>query len=146
MNHLAAAEAPSQSVTAYGPAPFHAEGRGDVILRSSDGVHYKALKAILALASPVFDDMFEIPQGSNTQHSDEVPTIDVSESSPVLSTMLKLFYPAPVVEIKSYPVAFGLIQAFDKYLVPAKGLYTFLKDLLTENAVQSSPLESYALA
>ncbi|KAG9047668.1 hypothetical protein FS837_001744 [Tulasnella sp. UAMH 9824] len=139
-------EALSQSSTTYGPAPFHADGRGDVILRSSDGVHYKALKAILALASPVFDDMFEIPQGPDAQRSGEIPVIDVSESSSVLLSMLKLFYPAPVVEITSYSVAFGLIQAFDKYLVPAKGLYPFLKDFLTETAVQKSPLESYALA
>ncbi|KAG8911174.1 hypothetical protein FRC01_005868, partial [Tulasnella sp. 417] len=140
------AEPSSQSSTTYGPAPFHADGKGDVILRSSDGVNYKVLKAILALASAVFDDMFEIPQGSDAHRSEEIPIIDVSESSAVLHPMLKLFYPAPVVEITSYPVAFGLIQAFDKYLVPAKGLYPFLKDFLTEKAVQSSPLESYALA
>lgn len=139
-------EASSQSSVTYGPAPFHADGKGDVILRSSDGVHYKPLRTILALASPVFADMFDIPQGPSTQDSGEVPTIDVSESSAVLHAMLKLFYPTPVMEIASYPVAFGLIQAFDKYIVPIKGLYPFLKDFLTEKTIQSSPLESYALA
>ncbi|KAG8949923.1 hypothetical protein FRC04_008226 [Tulasnella sp. 424] len=138
-------EAPPQPVT-YGPAPFHADGKGDVILISSDGVYYKPLRTVLALASPVFADMFEIPQGPSTQDSGQVPTIDVSESSAVLHAMLKLFYPTPILEITSYPVAFGLIQAFDKYLVPIKGLYAFLKDFLTEKTIQSSPLESYALA
>ncbi|KAG9001405.1 hypothetical protein FRB90_011633, partial [Tulasnella sp. 427] len=116
-------ETSSQSTVQYGPAPFHAEGKGDVILRSSNGVNYKVLRAILALASPVFDDMFEIPQGSNAPDSTEVPIIDVSESSQVLHSMLKLFYPTPIVTITGYPDAFGLIQAFDKYLIDVKGLY-----------------------
>ncbi|KAJ6514992.1 hypothetical protein C8R47DRAFT_1001122 [Mycena vitilis] len=44
-----------------GPAPFD-DPSGDIIIRSSENIHFRMHKILLSLASPFFKEMFEIPQ------------------------------------------------------------------------------------
>src|SRR6267154_1584417 len=75
-------------------APFdHAQA--DLILRSSDEVHFRAFKNILSLASPIFADMFSIPSPSSPSEKphDEVQVVPLSEHSIALDIALRHIYP-----------------------------------------------------
>ena len=54
----------------------------DAILRSSDGKEFRVHRLILGLTSPIFKDMFGLPQP--TDFPSQIPSIDVSESSDIL--------------------------------------------------------------
>lgn len=74
---------------------------GGVILRSSDAVEFKVYENILALASPVFKDMFSLPQAPQTSsdassesgQADGLPVVDLSEKSATLDMLLRIIYP-----------------------------------------------------
>ncbi|KAJ7076994.1 hypothetical protein B0H15DRAFT_862767 [Mycena belliarum] len=70
-------------------APFD-DPNADVILRSSDGVDFRAHRLVLSLASPIFKQMFQLPQ---PQSEPEVPIIPLAESVLVLDRFLRFFYP-----------------------------------------------------
>ena len=73
-------------------SPFHEES-ADVILRSSNGVNFFAHKIILSLASPIFSDMFSIPQPSTGGQEATRPIVDVTEDDLVLDSLLRYIYP-----------------------------------------------------
>ncbi|KAI5988235.1 hypothetical protein F5J12DRAFT_786925 [Pisolithus orientalis] len=67
--------------------PFD-DPNAEVILRSSDNVHFRVFKGSLALASPVFKDMFTL--GAS-----------VHETGTVLDMLLRLIYPLTTPELDS---------------------------------------------
>ena len=58
-------------------APFD-DARADLILESSDEVHFRIFQSFLSLASPVFTDMFNIPSPPS-QKLDEIQVVRISE-------------------------------------------------------------------
>ena len=64
----------------------------DVILRASGGKEFHARKIILSLSSPVFRDMFSVPQPTPTGSSD-LPIVDVDDPPEALGTFLQTIYP-----------------------------------------------------
>ncbi|KAJ7458247.1 hypothetical protein FB451DRAFT_1097839 [Mycena latifolia] len=62
----------------------------DVILRSSDGADFPVHRAILALVSPFFRDMFALPQ---PEAEPTLPVVQVAEGSAALDQALRFFYP-----------------------------------------------------
>ncbi|KAJ7768131.1 hypothetical protein DFH07DRAFT_736513 [Mycena maculata] len=76
---------------------FH-EPRGDVILRSSDGIDFYVYRIVLSLASPIFEHMFSSPQPQS--ESDTLPVVQMAESALILDRSLRFFYPGaePVVD------------------------------------------------
>ncbi|KAJ7457486.1 hypothetical protein FB451DRAFT_1564285 [Mycena latifolia] len=71
-------------------SPFANALGADAILRSSDGADFYVHRAILAFVSPVFRDMFTLPQPATEP---EIPVISVQENSSVLDRALRFFYP-----------------------------------------------------
>ncbi|KAJ7900926.1 hypothetical protein B0H14DRAFT_1362338 [Mycena olivaceomarginata] len=71
-------------------SPFANAPGADAILRSSDGADFYVHRAILAFVSPVFRDMFTLPQPATEP---EIPVISVQENSSVLDRALRFFYP-----------------------------------------------------
>ncbi|KAJ6549092.1 hypothetical protein DFH09DRAFT_989097 [Mycena vulgaris] len=69
--------------------PFDAPDT-DLILRSSDGVDFHLARAVLSLVSPVFRDMFSLPQ---PESAPAVPIITVTEDAGKLDRALRFFYP-----------------------------------------------------
>ncbi|KAH7922633.1 hypothetical protein BV22DRAFT_1131288 [Leucogyrophana mollusca] len=66
----------------------------DIILRSSDGVDFRTFKIILSLSSPVFRDMFSVPQPPHAQDSTSAPpAVLVSEDSKTLRALLLHCHP-----------------------------------------------------
>ncbi|KAG2345769.1 hypothetical protein BDR05DRAFT_960038 [Suillus weaverae] len=80
-------------------APFN-NAKADIILRSSDDVYFRVFRCILALASPFFEAMFDLPQPRRSHSNDEMldglDVIQVSESSRTLDMLLRFCYPAAV--------------------------------------------------
>ncbi|KAH7922629.1 hypothetical protein BV22DRAFT_1037294 [Leucogyrophana mollusca] len=69
----------------------------DIILRSSDDVDFRVLKSFLSLASPVFRDMFTIPQPHPPRESDikdGLPVVQLTETRTVLEKILLICYPS----------------------------------------------------
>ncbi|KAJ6632316.1 hypothetical protein B0H10DRAFT_11862 [Mycena sp. CBHHK59/15] len=79
------------------PQPPFDDLGADVILRSSDGVDFHVYRVVLSLASPVFRDMFKLPQPKDDPR---VPIVSMWESALVLDRMLRFCYPGaePVVD------------------------------------------------
>ncbi|KAG2075604.1 hypothetical protein BDR04DRAFT_1091112 [Suillus decipiens] len=80
-------------------APFN-NTKADIILHSSDDVYFRVFRCILALTSPFFDAMFDLPQPrrdhSNDEMFDGLDVIQVSENSRTLDILLRFCYPVAV--------------------------------------------------
>ena len=78
-------------------APFN-DPDADVVLCTADNVHFWVYKVLLSLASPVFKDMFRLPQPSQSQpgSTDESgrPIISVAENRDTIEMMLRFCYPS----------------------------------------------------
>ncbi|PCH36287.1 hypothetical protein WOLCODRAFT_140317 [Wolfiporia cocos MD-104 SS10] len=103
-------------------APFN-KSTADVVLRSSDSVDFRVHKTILAEASPVFESMFGLPQPSSGEAKsscldelkDDLPVIEVEESSLTLDTVLRFCYPLPQPTIGDVDLLQSLLRAVLKY-------------------------------
>ncbi|KAK7025160.1 hypothetical protein R3P38DRAFT_2779083 [Favolaschia claudopus] len=96
------------------PAPFD-DPNADIIVRSSENVDFRTSKVLLALASPFFKEMFEVPQPAAATDGEEppdtrngIPVISMYDdrnrvcSKDVLEYILNSFYPAHV-QLKKQP-------------------------------------------
>ncbi|KAI0289283.1 hypothetical protein BC826DRAFT_867264, partial [Russula brevipes] len=87
----------------------------DVTLQSSDLVKFNVHKAVLATSSPFFCDMFSLPQPSNDEPADELPTVPVPEDAAVLNSLISMLYPVPPEIPKSNDAILALLSAAQKY-------------------------------
>jgi hypothetical protein len=74
----------------------------NLVVQSSDFVNYRVHKPILAMASPVFKDLFSLPQPSDNEYVDGLPMVQLSEDSDLLNTLVSMLYPLHPVIPKSY--------------------------------------------
>jgi len=95
-------------------SPYDRED-GDVILRSSDGVSYKAHRVILSIASPVFADMFSLPQPPARHQDAPVPVVDLVENSRTLRALLDACYPIADPDLTDLDVVHRALDAAMKY-------------------------------
>ena len=133
---------PSQPQVASAKTPFD-DARADLILRSSDGVHFRVFKIILSLASPIFADMFSIPPPASKQSDDEIQVVDLSEHSKVLDVALRHLYPIRSPDMITLRDTSILAEFARKYQVDA--LEKFITRYLAEN-VEQDPVGVYAIA
>ncbi|KAI0760856.1 hypothetical protein BC629DRAFT_1547353 [Irpex lacteus] len=82
----------------WADAPFDHK-TGDIILRSSDNIHFRLHKGVLVNASPIFDDLFANAQPSSSaglktgdEEVDGFPVIVMEEKSQVLDCLLRLYH------------------------------------------------------
>lgn len=80
-------------------APFN-NTKADIILCSSDNVYFRVFRCMLALTSPFFEAMFDLPQPKRNHPDDEtfdgLDVIRVLETSRTLDMLLRFCYPAAV--------------------------------------------------
>ncbi|KAG8993634.1 hypothetical protein FRB90_000648, partial [Tulasnella sp. 427] len=111
-----------------------------------DSTQFVVHRIILSLASPIWKDMFSIPQPPDSGQN-PLPIIPVEEDPQTLETLLTVIYPLPSPRISSYDEAIKLVQACDKYFIDTSRLDTVLhKVLRTKAALEADPLGVYALA
>jgi BTB/POZ domain len=136
------------SPTAFGP-PFD-DPDADIILRSSDQVDFHVYRVILSKASPVFKDMFSLPQPGGTDTTLNSHTvIDLPESSRTLATLLTAIYPiSPMSETDeehSLSDHLAAIQAAKKYDMAVASEF-FLRNFKDSTCVQDSPVKTFCVA
>ncbi|KAJ7479440.1 hypothetical protein B0H11DRAFT_1725569 [Mycena galericulata] len=121
--------------------PFDNTSGADAILRSSDGADFHIHRAILGLVSPVFRDMFTLPQPTS---SPDLPVIPVQEDAILLDRALRFFYPgAP-----SVPATLDELREIIQVLVAKYDMETLVpaaKSQLERHLV-ASPVAVYAIA
>ncbi|KAG8994324.1 hypothetical protein FRB90_000453 [Tulasnella sp. 427] len=126
--------------------PFHSGSPGDCIIQTADGTQFVVYRVILSLASSVWNDMFSLPQSSDT-FSGEHPVITVDEDPETMETLLTMLYPMEPPQVTSYDLAIKLVQACDKYFINTTRLTAFLHNILrSTDALKNNPLGVYALA
>lgn len=86
----------------------------DVIIRAAGTRDFRAHKLILSLVSPIFKDMFTLPQPP-TDNSDTIPRIDVEESAETWENLLRTIYPMPNPIIHDLDDLESLLFAAKKY-------------------------------
>ncbi|KAJ3523258.1 hypothetical protein NM688_g8758 [Phlebia brevispora] len=118
----------------------------DVIIRSSDGVEFRVFKIDLIRGSPMFKDMFSLTQPPPTDnpedYKDGLPVISLSETSEVLSILLRCCMPGTP-KIEPLGGIAALVEAGRKYDVEA--LWEICEKTLMQMAEQK-PAQTYALA
>jgi hypothetical protein len=81
---------------AFAHAPFDHLDSADIIIRSSDGVHFRTVKLLLSLSSPIFKGMFSLPRSAEgiDETKDSLPIVDLTENSGTIKSLLSFCYPA----------------------------------------------------
>ncbi|KAF7974706.1 hypothetical protein HWV62_11493 [Athelia sp. TMB] len=93
----------TDSPVTYASSPFN-DADADVILRSSDNVYFKVFKLLLSMGSPLFKDMFSLPQPPTSSEDGAgetkggVPVIQVTETAKILRMLLSMCYPMGAVD------------------------------------------------
>lgn len=123
-------------------APFD-NPQADLILRSSDEVHFRVIKGILSIASPVFADMFSIPLPPSEKKNDEIQVVSLSEDSTALDVALRHIYPVRSPDGDKLLYASILAEFARKYQVEA--LDVFIKIYL-KDSIERDPVGVYSIA
>ena len=104
--------------TRKAPPPFD-KGDADFIIRSCDNVDFYVFRAVLTLASTVFEEMFRIPQppaeGSDGGAHNLKPVVSISEDSQVVDTFLRVIYPLTTPQTMTLPHVHKVLEAGMKY-------------------------------
>lgn len=127
----------------------------DVILRSSDAKMYYSWKIFLSLSSPVFNEMFNLPQPSNNNNIDEshwhdgLPVVDLAEDSHILGRILSLCLPPSCTgeefKVNNVHDLRNVLEATMKYDME-KIHCVALKELANPSFLHEDPLRIYILA
>jgi hypothetical protein len=123
------------------PYDFNAPD-ADAILCSSDRKELRVHKVIISLASPVFRDMFSLPQP--VESPSKIPSIDIPESSDILQPLIQHLYPYSPPEIPDVEMWAKLHTTADKYNIEV--VMDWLEGMLIPRFLKTSPLRVYALA
>ncbi|KAG8974446.1 hypothetical protein FRC05_007245 [Tulasnella sp. 425] len=134
--------------------PFDAESVGDCIIRTPDGTEFKVFKAILAMASPIFRDMFDMPavaskeaENGHSENETSLPVIPVQEDVETLQALLQILYPITPPLIHSMMLARNLVTACDKYFIDFAKVKLYVRGILShEESLTKEPVACYALA
>ena len=116
----------------------------DIILRSADGQEFHVHKTMLSIASPVFQDMFTLPQPPSPELS-SIPVIDMCEAGNILDVFLRCLYPTSKMTVEDFGLLEALIAAAEKY---ETGLVLDMVKswLVTPENLGRDPLRAYVIA
>ena len=119
---------------------------GDIILRTQGTpTHdFRVHKLVLSLASPVFRDMFGIPQPARDNvPRDDLEVVDVADPPQALDLVLRFVYPSPPPNVDSLDLLVDGLVVTDKYSIG--GAQAELR-LRMAKFVKEDPLRVYAIA
>ncbi|KAF8560135.1 hypothetical protein OG21DRAFT_1395153, partial [Imleria badia] len=121
----------------------------DVILRSSDKELLYSWKILLSISSPVFRDMFTLPQ-PDADDVDELLVIDLEEDSCTLGHILSLCHPPSCTGKVTFKVdnvreLGAVLEATAKYDM-GNTRRVALEELSNPSLLRQDPLGVYALA
>jgi hypothetical protein len=90
-------------------------GAADIVLQSSDFVNFCVHKSRLASSSPLFRDMFSLPQPSNDDTVDGLPLVHLSEDAETVRALITALYGTRPKIPSSYERVLKLLGAAQKY-------------------------------
>lgn len=129
---------PREFIASY---PFDSsDATSDIVLLSSDKIHFYCHKVILSLSSPYFKEKFTIPSG----YVDAAPILFMSEDSKILDKILRFCYPAVDPKFESlsefYQVVTTMVNKFSMRNVARRARGELCK------YAKSEPLRVFAIA
>ncbi|TFY76284.1 hypothetical protein EWM64_g7728 [Hericium alpestre] len=131
------------SVTAGSP---YLDDDADIILRTSNGVDFHVHKLVLSKCSPVFADMFLLPQPQPPRREsmkEKLPVVQMAEDEHALRLLLGFCYPAfaaAVLVLSDLRIALGLAKKYQMAQVWER----LKSDLLSH--VSAEPERVFAIA
>jgi hypothetical protein len=132
----------SISVTSIMTTEWQNPSDADVILRTSGGKEFHAHKLVLSLASPVFRDMFSVPQPPAESSQTLIDTVGVDDPPEALDLFLQIIYPITNPPISDVETLASILRIADKY--DAKVAPDIHKNYLPSMR-GNSPLQTYAI-
>ena len=120
----------------------------NLIIRSSDFVHFRVHKSLLAMISPFFRDLLSLPQPPDSESVNGLPVVQFSEDVEILSSLVSMLYPVRPVVPDSYDKVLYLLAACQKYeMVPVQ---SFIRTEVTRGVfpapVGTEVFRAYAIA
>ncbi|KAF8892204.1 hypothetical protein BD779DRAFT_1437260 [Infundibulicybe gibba] len=123
-------------------------GSADVILRSSDHVEFHTHRVLLSLASPVFRDMFTLPQDSITPASGTTQphtAIPMAEHSHIIRHFLTWCDPRAELTCDEWADIVGVLELADKFdIVPLRN--AIKRTIVSSHWAHTNPLSVYGTA
>ena len=116
----------------------------DVVIRAAGTRDFRVHKLVLSLASPIFKDMFTVPQ-LPTNTPDTLPHVDVDESAETWEKILRTTYPMSNPAIDDLGDLESLLLAAKKYEMQFV-IDSYVKGLEDRGFIQQDPLRLYAIA
>ena len=135
----------------FAHAPFDHLDAADIIIRSSDGVHFRMIKVLLSLVSTIFKDMFDLPRSENNSVDETrngLPIVDLTESSGTIKNLLSFCYPAiyaAKVRLETLSEVGALLEVAMKYEMGGI-CKDVIESLIKPPFLQEEPLRVYAIA
>ena len=80
------------TLEATSPPKYSDMPSADAILQSSDLVNFRVHKSALIASSPLFGDMFSLPQPPDGAAPDGLPVVHLSEDAEVLNSLISMLY------------------------------------------------------
>ena len=114
----------------------------DVILRASGGKEFHAHKLVLSLASPVFRNMFSVPQPPAEPSQTLTDIVELDDPPEALGIFLQIIHPIPNPCISDVETFVSLLRLTDKY--DAKVAPDIHKNYLPSMR-SNYPLQTYAI-
>ena len=123
----------------------------DIVLRASRcdvPREFRVHKAILSIASPVFKDMFNIPQpvSSTTPAGTTTPVIDVDDTPEDLENFLLMIYPFGSPTTPTLDAISRALVILDKYQVQGASLRPLRALLVSPEFLKNDPVQVYSIA
>ncbi|KAI0335158.1 hypothetical protein GY45DRAFT_1317681 [Cubamyces sp. BRFM 1775] len=118
-------------------SPFDDED-ADLVLRSSDNIDFWVYKVTLAKASPVFKDMFALPEAHAGRQ-----VVTLAEDADTIERLLRILCPVEWPKFTSISEVRPVLAAAHKYMVSV--VASNLTDVL-HRFIKSNPLDVYAIA
>jgi BTB/POZ domain len=130
----------------FGP-PFDRKD-SDLIIRTCDQVDFHVHKAVLAIASVVFEDMFTAPGPSPHEQGQSTPVITLTEDSKTLHRLLTVLYPVDLSIPESMEDALFLLATCQKYQMdaPAACIRTLIKGCTSPLFTVQNSFRAYGIA
>ena len=123
----------------------------DIVLRASRchaPREFRVHKTILSITSPVFKDMFDIPQpvSSATTPEATTPVIDVDDTPEDLENFLRIIYPFGPPTLSTLDAILHVLAILDKYQVHSALLRPLRSQLVSPEFLKNDPVRVYSIA